>query len=154
MSLYWTGLNKGKRSVSLALNKPEGREIAAALITAPGAEGGSLLTNLSTSGWMSYENLTKKRADLIMMVLSGHHDGATAVDYTVNCAGGFPLATGKGGDPVNSVLPAWDVASGLYLATGLLAADRVRASYRQRPGSEGCPFGCDVYHRRRSRLHR
>ena len=126
VSLYWTGLNKGKRSVTLALNKPEGREIATALITAPGPSNGILLTNLSTSGWMSYASLTKKRADLIMMVLTGHFDGGTAVDYTINCASGFPMATGTGGDPVNSVLPAWDVGSGLYLAAGILAAERVR----------------------------
>jgi 2-methylfumaryl-CoA isomerase len=126
VSLYWTGLNKGKRSINLALNKPEGRAIAEALITAPGPDGGILLTNLSTSGWMSYASLTKKRADLIMMVLTGNYDGSTAVDYTINCAGGFPSATGKGDEPVNSVIPAWDIASGLYLATGLLAAERVR----------------------------
>jgi len=35
-SLYWASLNKGKRSVCLALDKPEGQEIASALITAPG----------------------------------------------------------------------------------------------------------------------
>src|ERR1700747_2131093 len=27
-SLYWAGLNKAKRSVALALDKPEGRELA------------------------------------------------------------------------------------------------------------------------------
>src|SRR5579883_3003905 len=45
-SLYWAGLNKAKRSVALALDKPERREIARALITAPGPGGGILLTNL------------------------------------------------------------------------------------------------------------
>jgi len=36
MSLYWAGLNKEKRSVALALDRPEGRELARAIITAPG----------------------------------------------------------------------------------------------------------------------
>ena len=35
-SLYWAGLNKAKRSLALALDKPEGRDIARAVITAPG----------------------------------------------------------------------------------------------------------------------
>jgi 2-methylfumaryl-CoA isomerase len=50
------------------------------------------------------------------------------VDYTVNAATGFPLATGPEDlrDPVNHVLPAWDVACGLYAAVGLLAAERHR----------------------------
>ncbi|HYG90698.1 MAG TPA: CoA transferase [Azospirillum sp.] len=125
-SLYWAGLNKSKRSVALALGTPEGREIAQALITAPGEGSGILLTNLPASGWMSHGALSAKRADLIMLRLTGSSDGTSAVDYTVNCASGFPMATGTGDRPVNHVLPAWDVAAGLYLCTGLLAAERHR----------------------------
>lgn len=125
-SLYWAGLNKGKRSIRLALDKPEGQEIAAALITAPGDGGGFALTNLPARGRLSYEALRARREDVVMLTLLGNADGSTAVDYTVNCAVGFPDATGNGGAPVNHVLPAWDVAAGLYLTTSLLAADRCR----------------------------
>ena len=45
---------------------------------------------------------------------------------SLNCASGFPIATGPNKDPVNHVLPAWDVCAGLYLSTGLLAAERSR----------------------------
>src|SRR5712672_1228803 len=45
-SLYWAGMNKAKRSLALALDKPEGRDFARAVIAAPGAGGGILLTNL------------------------------------------------------------------------------------------------------------
>jgi 2-methylfumaryl-CoA isomerase len=76
---------------------------------------------------MSHAALSRHRADLIMMRLTGMPDGGAAIDYTVNCASGFPLATGAGAGPVNHVLPAWDVAAALYLATGFLAAERVRA---------------------------
>ena len=125
-SLYWAGLNKAKRSVALALDTPEGQELAQALIVAPGEGAGILLTNLPAGGWMSFRTLSSRRSDLIMLRLVGNPDGTPAVDYTVNCAGGFPLATGHGPDPVNHVLPAWDVAAGLYLATGILAAERQR----------------------------
>jgi len=125
-SLYWASLNKAKRSVCLALNTPQGQELARALICAPGENAGTLLTNLPASGWMSFSALSQHRADLIMLRLTGNADGSGAVDYTVNCASGFPLATGHGGAPVNHVLPAWDIAAGLYLATGLLAAERTR----------------------------
>ena len=125
-SLYLASLNKAKRSVRLALNQPQGRELAQALICAPGEGGGILLSNLPAQGWMTYQALAAARADLIMLRLTGNHDGSTAVDYTVNCASGFAMATGTGEAPVNHVLPAWDIAAGLYATTGLLAAERQR----------------------------
>jgi 2-methylfumaryl-CoA isomerase len=126
-SLYWAGLNKAKRSLALALDKPEGREIARAVVTAPGAGGGILLTNLPPSRGLDFATLKAARNDLIMLRLTGNRDGSAAVDYTVNASSGFPLVTGHGGLPVNHVLPAWDIAAGLYLATGLLAAERHRS---------------------------
>lgn len=127
-SLFWAGLNKGKRSIQLDLRSPAGQEIAAALIAQPGADSGIFLTNFPARGWMSYDALKAKRADLIMTVLSGNHDGSSEVDYTVNPATGFPAITGPAGttEPVNSVLPAWDIAMGTLAAVGILAADRHR----------------------------
>ncbi|MGA8401422.1 MAG: CoA transferase, partial [Stellaceae bacterium] len=126
-SLYWAGLNKAKRSVALALDKPEGRELAKAIATAPGPGGGIVLTNLPPLPGLDYASLKAARDDIIMLRLIGNRDGSAAVDYTVNAASGFPLVTGDGSRPVNNVLPAWDVATGLYLSTALLAAERHRA---------------------------
>jgi len=129
-SLYWAGLNKAKRSVALALEKPEGRELARAIATAPGPGGGIVLTNLPPLLGLDYAGLKEKRDDVILLRLLGNRDGSAAVDYTVNAASGFPMVTGNsdgGGRPVNHVLPAWDIAAGLYLATALLAAERHRA---------------------------
>src|SRR5271170_3841948 len=127
-SLYWAGLNKAKYSLALALDKPEGREIARALVAAPGPGAGILLSNLPPLRGLDFASLKAGRADVIVLRLVGNRDGSAAVDYTVNAASGFPLVTGEGGGlPVNHVLPAWDIAAGLYLATGLLAAERHRA---------------------------
>jgi 2-methylfumaryl-CoA isomerase len=130
-SLYWAGLNKAKRSVALALDKPEGRELAKAIATAPGPGAGIVLTNLPPLSGLDYASLKIARADMIMLRLIGNRDGSAAVDYTINAASGFPLVTGPqdekgGGKPINNVLPAWDVATGLYLSTALLAAERHR----------------------------
>src|ERR1044071_5562754 len=128
-SLYWAGLNKAKRSVALALDKPEGRDLARAVATAPGPGAGIVLTNLPPLAGLDYASLKGQRADVIQLRLIGNRDGSAAVDYTVNAASGFPLVTGNsgpGGLPVNHVLPAWDIAAGLYLATALLAAERHR----------------------------
>src|SRR5215475_2359289 len=131
-SLYWTGLNKGKRSVTLDFRSDQGRETIGNLVAGSGPDGGIVLTNADFP-WLSYEELSKRRPDLIHLKITGRHDGSPAVDYTVNAAVGFPLATGPEGTegPVNHVLPAWDVACGLYAAVGLLAAER----HRRRTGA-------------------
>jgi 2-methylfumaryl-CoA isomerase len=135
-SLYWTGLNKGKRSVTLNFRDPEGRRLLGDLLAASGPDGGVVLTNAAGQEWLGYSSLARVRPDLIHLQIQGHRDGRAAVDYTVNAATGFPLITGPEGleDPVNHVLPAWDVACGLYAAVGLLAAERRRA--RTGVGSE------------------
>ena len=127
-SLFWCGLNKGKRSVCIDFSKPEGAELAMALITAPGEDAGMLLTNFPPRGWLSYETLCKQRPDLIQLTIQGNHHGGAAVDYTVNAAMGLPFLTGPidDVDPVNHVLPAWDLVTGQLAATGLLAAERHR----------------------------
>jgi 2-methylfumaryl-CoA isomerase len=127
-SLYWAGLNQGKRSVTIDTRHESGQEKVAKLITAPGEGGGIFLTNLPVSGWNSYDELKKLRGDLIMVVITGNRDGSAAVDYTVNAALGFPFVTGPEGTegPVNHVLPAWDAMTGFLAATAMLAAERHR----------------------------
>jgi len=130
-SLYWVGLNKGKRSIAVNTRTPEGQELVTALIASPGEGGGIFCTNLPATGWMSYEKLRTRRDDLIMLNVLGNADGTSAVDYTVNCAVGFPFATGPehgqaAVNPVNHVLPAWDAVTGIMSALGLLAAERER----------------------------
>jgi len=127
-SLFWQGLNKGKRSLAVDLRSPEGREIVTRLIARPGPDAGIFLTNLPDAGWLSYDALRTKRDDVIMVALTGNRNGSSAIDYTVHPATGFPAITGPAGTgPVNSVLPAWDVAAGLHAAVGLLAAERRRS---------------------------
>ena len=127
-SLYWPSLNKGKRSIAVDVRQPEARELIARLIAEPGDEGGLFLTNLPLRGPLAYDALKARREDVIVLAITGHRDGATALDYTVNAAVGYPLVTGSARPdaPINHVLPAWDVITGLTAATGLLAADRRR----------------------------
>jgi 2-methylfumaryl-CoA isomerase len=127
-SLYWAGLNKGKRSLAVDLRSPEGRELVTALIAAPGPGGGIFLTNFPATGWTSYEALQRRRQDVIVLAVTGNRDGSTAVDYTVNCAVGYPFVTGPvdAEQPVNHVAPMWDLITGQTVVVGLLAAERHR----------------------------
>ena len=128
-SLYWMGLNKGKKSIAIDLRREEGRELACNLVTAPGKTGGYFVTNFPVDGFLSHEELTKRREDLVSVRVMGNPDGRTAVDYTVNCSVGYPDMTGaiESAAPVNHVLPAWDLITGMGAAFGLLAAARRRS---------------------------
>jgi 2-methylfumaryl-CoA isomerase len=123
-SFYWEGLNKGKKSVAINLSVPEGRELAQDLA----ASVGRFLTNYPVKGFLSHERLAEKRPDMITIRVMGWSDGGNALDYTVNAAVGVPGMTGPVDSdlPVNHVLPAWDLSTGLYAAFALLAADRAR----------------------------
>jgi len=127
-SLFWAGLNKSKRSVVIDIASAEGRELAMALITAPGDDAGILLTNFPARGWLDPATLRARRADMIQLTIMGDRYGGSAVDYTVNPSIGLPFVTGPSGEsePVNHVLPAWDLVTGQMAAVGLLAAERHR----------------------------
>jgi 2-methylfumaryl-CoA isomerase len=119
-SIYWTGLNKGKRSATVNLRSQEGQELVQRLIL----EGDGIVMTNAVLPWLSYELLTAKRSDVIHVQLLGRGDGSTGVDYTVNAGIGYPLVTGPTthAGPINHVLPAWDVCCGLYAALAVVAA--------------------------------
>jgi 2-methylfumaryl-CoA isomerase len=123
-SIYWTGLNKGKRSVAIDMRSAESQLLIQQLIV----DSGVLVTNAVGREWHSYETLVKQRPDLIHLEVLGRADGSTGVDYTVNAASGFPVVTGPAEHttPINHVLPAWDVACAIYAALAITAALRHR----------------------------
>lgn len=126
-SIYWAGLNKGKKSVAADMRSPRGQQIVQSLIR----DCGLLITNVTGRQWLSYDELSLQRPDLIHVEVVGCSDGSTGVDYTVNAATGFPLVTGPTDHrgPINHVLPAWDISCGLYAALAIVTA------LRQRDGS-------------------
>ena len=127
-SLFWAGMNKGKRSIQVDFRSPAGRELIAEMISAPGPDAGLFLTNFPLRGWLDPEVLSGTRPDLITVNIEGNHDGSSEVDYTIDPATGFPWATGPRhlSVPFNHLLPAWDAITGGLAATGLLAAERHR----------------------------
>jgi 2-methylfumaryl-CoA isomerase len=133
-SLYWEGLNKGKKSIAIDLVSPEGRELAVAIATAPGENAGLFLTNYPVKGFLSHEALKARRDDIITVRVMGWPDGAPGVDYTINAAVGVPMMTGPAdhAGPVNHVLPAWDLLGGAYAAFAMTSA-----LLRRRASGEG-----------------
>lgn len=128
-SLYWSGLNQGKRALAVDMSRQEGRDLVRDLICGhdsphddPG--GAIVVANSERYADLTYAGLVDRRPDLVYALLNGRRDGGSAVDYTVQAATGFPTLSGPRDSvvPTNGVVPAWDIAAGLYLATGVLAA--------------------------------
>ena len=123
-SLFWAGLNKGKKSIAVDIKNPQGRELISRLVQMPTKNAGLLLTNLKVEGWIDHDTLSKARKDLITVTLTGDRHGQPQVDYTVNPALGVPHITGAEGssEPVASAIPTWDLVAGQLCVTALLAA--------------------------------
>ena len=121
-SLYWENLNRAKKSVALDLGSAEGRELLQELVRATG----QFVTNFPAEGFLSHAKLAEGNSELITVRVTGWADGSPALDYTVNYAVGYPMMTGPGPEPVNHVLPAWDLLTGAYAAFAMLAAIRQR----------------------------
>src|ERR1700748_2302619 len=68
-SLYWEGLNKGKKSIALDLSTPARREPSQRLAAAPGGEattdGSLFVTNFPVEGFLSHATLSALNPDLI-----------------------------------------------------------------------------------------
>ncbi len=121
-SLYWENLNRAKKSVALDLSSPQGRELLQELVR----KTGQLVTNFPADGFLSHAKLSEGCAELVTVRVMGWADGSPALDYTVNNSVGYPMLTGVGPEPINHVLPAWDLLTGAYAAFVMLAAIRHR----------------------------
>ena len=127
-SLFWAGMNKGKRSFQVDIGHPEGRALILELLRGNDPNHGIFLTNFPERGWLAYDALKESRQDLIYVNVLGDRRGGSALDYTINCAVGFANATGQpdSDEPTNYLLPAWDNITGQMAVVALLAADRYR----------------------------
>lgn len=121
-SLYWENLNRAKKSVALDLGSAAGRELLQELVR----KTGQFVTNFPMDGFLSYAKLSEGHPELVTVRVMGWADGSPALDYTVNNSVGYPMLTGAGPEPVNHVLPAWDLLTGAYAAFAMLAAIRNR----------------------------
>src|SRR4051812_49991993 len=81
-SLFWAGLNKGKRSIQVDIRAPEGRELMTALI----AEAGAFLTNFPARGWLEYEVLRERRGGPLVCALARQPHGRFGGGHTVKPA--------------------------------------------------------------------
>jgi crotonobetainyl-CoA:carnitine CoA-transferase CaiB-like acyl-CoA transferase len=129
---YYLAVNRGKRSITVSLDKPEGQS----LIRQLAARSDIVLENFKPGSLarygLGYEDLKLVNQKLIYCSLSGfgqtgpRRDQA-AYDFMIQAMGGLMSITGQrddkpGGGPQKVGLPIVDLVSGMYATVGILAA--------------------------------
>jgi len=128
---YFLGVNRGKRSITVDLAKPEGQHIVRELAK----QSDILLENYKTGTLVRYglgwEDLKQINPRLIYCSVTGFgQDGpraeAPAYDFLIQGMGGLMSITGErddaGGGPQKVGVPIIDLMTGMYTSTAVLAA--------------------------------
>lgn len=142
-SAYYLCANRGKRSVTVDMAKPEGQ----ALIKQLAAQSDVLLENFKVGGLkkygLDYASLKANHPGLIYCSITGFGQESpyahrAGYDFMIQAMGGIMSLTGKpdgepGGGPVKSGVAFTDIFTGLYAANAVLAA-----LYQRRDTGDGC----------------
>ncbi|HET7787971.1 MAG TPA: CaiB/BaiF CoA-transferase family protein [Myxococcales bacterium] len=127
-SAYFLGANRGKKSITVDLSRPEGQEIVRRLA----ALSDVLLENYKVGALakygLSYEALAATNPRLVYCSITGfgqtgpYRDRA-GYDFLIQGMGGLMSITGEAdGAPMKVGVAITDLLTGMYAATGILAA--------------------------------
>ncbi|MCW4150004.1 CoA transferase [Halomonas sp. 18H] len=142
-SAYYLCANRGKRSVTVDMAKPEGQ----ALIKQMAADSDVVIENFKVGGLkkygLDYASLKALNPGLVYCSITGFGQESpyahrAGYDFMVQAMGGIMSLTGKpdeepGGGPVKSGVAFTDIFTGLYSANAVLAA-----LYQRRDTGVGC----------------
>jgi glutaryl-CoA transferase len=134
---YFLAVNRGKRSLTLSLDKPEGQRIVRQLA----ARSDILLENYKVGTLkrfgLDYEPLKMQNPRLIYCSVTGFGQSGprrdqAAYDFAIQAMGGLMSITGErddkpGGGPQKVGIPIVDIMTGMYATVAMLAALARRA---------------------------
>lgn len=127
-STYFLSSNRNKKSITLNLKSPRGRELAAALAQNSDVLVENLLPGTLDELGLGYETLKEANPRLIYCSLTGFgQDGPyrdrPGYDLLIQAMGGVMSITGEpDGEPMKVGVAISDVTAGLHAATAILAA--------------------------------
>jgi CoA:oxalate CoA-transferase len=125
---YFFSVNRGKRSISIDLSKPLGRDLFHLLVEKVDVVMENFTPGTMDALGIGYESLAAKNPHLIFASTSGFgqtgpYKNRPALDVIVQAMGGIMSITGyPDGDPVRPGASYGDMAAGLYTAIGILTA--------------------------------
>ena len=129
---YYLATNRGKRSITVVLEKPEGQRVVRAL-----AERSDILLENFKTGTLpryklGYSDLAEINPRLIYCSITGFGQTGpkapkVAYDFLIQAMGGLMSITGEedgrpGGGPMKVGIPILDLMTGMYAAVAVLAA--------------------------------
>src|SRR3954447_8792386 len=138
---YYLSVNRGKRPITLELDKPEGQAVVRALA----ARSDIVLENFKVGTLrrfaLDYAGLKAVNPKIIYCSVTGFGQTgpkreAAAYDFMIQAMGGLMSITGErdgtpGGGPQKVGVPIVDLMTGMYAAVGVLAALARRAETGQ-----------------------
>ena len=118
--------NRNKKSISLDLRSPEGREAALKLIATADIVSENFKPGTMAKLGLDYASLSKLNPRLIYVshkgFLPGPYEHRTALDEVVQMMGGLAYMTGRPGDPLRAGSSVNDIMGGMFGAIGAMAA--------------------------------
>jgi len=135
-SAYFVSANRGKKSITVDLARPEGQEIVRRL----SASSDVVLENYKVGALdrygLGYQHLSEWNSRLVYCSITGFgQDGPyrdrAGYDFLVQGMGGLMSITGEPeGEPMKAGVAMTDILTGMYAATAVLAA----LAHRERSG--------------------
>ncbi|MGA0572264.1 CaiB/BaiF CoA transferase family protein [Variovorax sp. VNK109] len=118
--------NRNKKSVSLDLRSPEGKEAVLRLIATADIVSENFKPGAMAKLGLDYASLSKLNPRLIYVshkgFLPGPYEHRTALDEVVQMMGGLAYMTGRPGDPLRAGSSVNDIMGGMFGAIGAMAA--------------------------------
>ena len=132
LSSYFLSVNRGKKSMTLDLSLPRGKQVLFDLVKQVDVLVENFVPGTMARLGLSYDSLRQHNPSLIYCAVSGFgqtgpYAERPALDVIVQGMGGIMSITGEpGGPPIRPGASLGDIAAGLFAAVGILAAIRHR----------------------------
>ena len=143
-SSFFVWLNRGKRSLTLDVKHPQGREVLARLVAGADVLVQNLAPGATARLGLTWEKLAAANPGLVLCDISGYGDSGPyarkkAYDLLIQAESGLISVTGTPEEPSRVGISVADIATGMYAQAGVLAALLRRAR-----ATGGQPMGAHV----------
>ena len=138
--------NRNKRSVTLDIDRPEGREVVKRLVESADVVVVNMPPQTLLNLGLDYANLSRIRADIIVTVVSafggnGPYSERIGFDGVGQAMSGSVYLSGTPGQPAKAMVPTVDFATAMASAMGTLAA-----LYERRTSGQGQQVEASLLH--------